>query len=75
MANIPSFGVCAILTAAALGVPTPCTPAPTGAWTPGSVSPVQMSGIPALLATDTLVCGVGGVIKVSSPGQATASAT
>lgn len=69
MVNIPPFGVCATLTAAALGVPTPCVPAPTGPWAPGSTSIAKIGNFPALLSTDTLTCGIGGVISVVNPGQ------
>jgi Domain of unknown function (DUF4280) len=68
-ANIPSFGTCSILTAAANGLPTPCTPTPARPWTPGSTMPVQISDRLALLSTDRLACGVGGVITIQDPGQ------
>ncbi|MGL4465345.1 MAG: PAAR-like protein, partial [Planctomycetia bacterium] len=32
--NIVPFITCKVLTAAALGVPTPCVPAPVGSWMP-----------------------------------------
>jgi hypothetical protein len=67
-ANIPPFGVCKVLTAAASGVPTPCAMIPTAPWAPGSV--VQtINGLPVLTAPATLVCGVGGVITIDEPGQ------
>jgi hypothetical protein len=66
--NIPSFGTCNILTAAALGVPTPCVPAPVGPWMPGSV--VQtINELPVLTMPATCQCGIGGVITVTEPGQ------
>ncbi len=70
MANVPPFGVCSILTAAALGVPTPCVPALPAPWTPGSAT-VKLGNFPALLNTDTLTCAIGGVITVVNPGQTT----
>jgi hypothetical protein len=71
MVNVPPFGVCATLTAAALGVPTPCVPAPTGPWAPGSTSIAKIGNLPALLNTDKLTCGIGGVISIVNPGQMT----
>ena len=68
MANIPPFGTCNILTAAALGVPTPCVPAPVGPWTPGSE--VQfINGLPVLTMPAMCQCGIGGVITITEPGQ------
>lgn len=65
--NIPSFGTCNILTAAALGVPTPCVPA-TMPWVPGSV--VQtINGLPVLTMPATCQCAIGGVITITEPGQ------
>jgi hypothetical protein len=68
--NIPSFGTCKVLTAAASGTPVPCTPAPTGPWLPGSTSRVDIGTYPALLSTDKLMCAVPGVITIQDPGQA-----
>jgi Domain of unknown function (DUF4280) len=68
-ANIPSFGTCSLLSAAASGTPTPCTPAPAGPWMPGSATQVQISDQLALLSTDRLTCGVGGVISIQDSGQ------
>lgn len=68
MVNIPPFGVCATLTAAALGVPTPCVPATPAPWAPGSAT-VKIGPFPALLNTDKLVCAVGGMISILYPGQ------
>jgi hypothetical protein len=67
--NIPPFGTCSVLTAAASGVPTPCVPAPAGPWTPGSKSNVKIGNQLALLATDKLNCTIAGVITVVDPGQ------
>jgi hypothetical protein len=71
MVNVPPLGVCATLTAAAMGVPTPCVPAPTGPWMPGSTSIVKIGNFQALLNTDKLMCGIGGMISVVNPGQMT----
>lgn len=66
--NIPSFGTCSVLTAAATGVPTPCVPVPTGCWTPGSL--VQtIDGLPVLTMPATVTCGVGGCISVLEAEQ------
>jgi hypothetical protein len=67
--NIPPFGTCKTLTAAASGTPTPCVPAPAGPWSPGSTSIVTVGTIPGLLNTDKLACTVGGMISVVEPGQ------
>lgn len=66
--NIPPFATCNVLTAAASGVPTPCVPAPTGPWTPGSEEQT-VNGLPLLIVPATLQCGVGGTITISEPGQ------
>jgi len=66
--NIPPFGTCNTLTAAASGVATPCVPATPGPWTPGSLA-VKVGNFPALLSTDTLTCAVGGAISIANPGQ------
>jgi Domain of unknown function (DUF4280) len=68
-ANIPPFGTCAVLTAAASGVPTPCAMIPAGPWLTGSTSQIKLGEQLALLATDKLNCGVPGVISVVDPGQ------
>jgi hypothetical protein len=80
MANIAPFAMClspsnpqvAAATAAALGVltPQPCIPAVTGPWTPGSPT-VLIGGQPALTNVCTCMCMWGGVISITSPGQAT----
>lgn len=67
--NIPPFGTCSILTAAASGTPTPCVPAPAGPWKPGSKSNVKVGNQLALMATDKLACTVAGLITVADPGQ------
>jgi hypothetical protein len=70
MVNITPFGTCKTLTAAASGVPTPCVPATTSPWAPGS-STVMIAKLPALRASDKLACSVGGMISIISPGQTT----
>jgi hypothetical protein len=67
--NVPPFGTCSVLTAAASGTPTPCVPAPAGPWAPGSKANVKLGKHLALLATDKLTCVVAGVITVIDPGQ------
>lgn len=76
--NIMPFGVCislanpavAAATAAALGVlvPMPCVPVPVGLWAPGAPT-VLMGGIPALGASNFLMCAWAGKISVSSSAQ------
>ena len=76
-AEVMPFGMCmslanpavAAATAAALGVltPMPCTPV-TSVWAPGS--PTMMLGsMPALNNTSMAICGFGGVVTISFPGQ------
>jgi hypothetical protein len=65
--NIPVFGTCKILTAAASGVPTPCVPATVAPWAPGSPT-VMVRGMPALNSTSKCVCTIGGMISIVSPG-------
>lgn len=67
IANIPPFGTCNVLTAAAAGVPTPCVPATTP-WTPGSPT-VMVRNMPALNSTSKCVCSIGGSISITSPGS------
>jgi hypothetical protein len=67
--NVPPFVTCNILTAAALGVPTPCVPAPVGPWSPGSVAQT-VNGLPLLITPAVLQCGIGGTITITEPGQA-----
>jgi len=76
-AEVMPFGMCmslanpavAAATAAALGVltPMPCTPV-TSVWAPGSPT-VMIGGMPALNNTSMAVCGFGGVVTISFPGQ------
>jgi hypothetical protein len=73
--NIPPFGTCSVLTAAASGTPTPCTPAPAGPWAPGSTSNIKIGSNAALLSTDTLQCTVPGLITIADPGQTTTQDT
>jgi hypothetical protein len=68
MVNIPPFGTCNVLTAAALGVPTPCVPAPTGPWMPGSLQ-AKIGNNAGLISTDTLMCAIPGLISIVDPGQ------
>ncbi len=65
--NIAPFGNCKILTAAALGVPTPCVPA-TVSWSPGSPT-VMIEDQPALTDSSVCVCSIGGVVKINDAGQ------
>jgi hypothetical protein len=67
-ANIPPFGTCTILTALALGVPTPCVPAPTGPWEPGSAIRT-ITSLPVLTMPATCTCGVGGIIEIADTPQ------
>lgn len=67
IANIPPFGTCNVLTAAALGVPTPCVPATAAPWAPGSPT-VMVRGMPALNSTSKCVCSIGGSISILNPG-------
>jgi hypothetical protein len=74
-ANIPPFGTCTLLTAAASGAPTPCAMIAAGPWSVGSTSQVKLGDQLALLSTDKLTCGVGGVISIVNPGQQKTSKT
>ena len=65
--NIPPFGTCNVLTAAASGVPTPCVPAVAAPWAPGSAT-VTLRGAPALNNTSKCVCSIGGSISITNPG-------
>ncbi len=62
IANIPPFGVCAILHG-------PCVPATTP-WTPGCPI-VMINNFPALNDSSVCNCSIGGVIKITFPGQTT----
>ena len=64
--NIPPFGTCNILTAAASGVPTPCVPAIVAPWTPGSPT-VMVRNFPALNNSSTCTCTIGGAISITNP--------
>jgi hypothetical protein len=78
IANIPPFGMCTSLanptvasaTAAALGVltPMPCVPNTMAPWVPGSPK-VLIGSYPALSNSSKLMCGYGGVITITAPGQ------
>jgi hypothetical protein len=68
MTNLPSFGTCNTLTAAAQGVPTPCALTPVGMWTPGSVVQ-KINNIAVLTQACTLTCGIGGVVTISNPNN------
>lgn len=79
MTNIPTFGMCGTLsnpvvaaaTAAKLGAftPAPCVPAVTAPWTPGA-SKVMINNQPALHTGCTAMCMWGGLITITSPGNA-----
>ena len=66
--NLPPFGTCNTLTAAASGVPTACALAPVGPWTPGSTK-TKIGGVSVLTKSSVLTCGVGGVVKIDDPGN------
>lgn len=80
MKNIMPFGMCscpanptvAAATTAALGVltPMPCIPVTPAPWITGSPT-FLIAGKPALNDTSTLMCVYGGVITITSAGQAT----
>ena len=72
LSNIPPFGTCKILTTTAQGVPTPCVPAPTGPWQPGSKIQ-KINGFAVLTKDSKCTCGIGGQISFDSPGQAMAN--
>jgi hypothetical protein len=67
IANIPPFGTCNVLTAAAAGVPTPCVPATAAPWTPGSPT-VMVRNMPALNNISKCTCTIGGMISITNPG-------
>jgi 1-acyl-sn-glycerol-3-phosphate acyltransferase len=73
MMNIMPFGTCNVLTAAALGVPTPCVPAVVAPWAPGSPT-VMVGKLPALTNTSKAVCTIGGAISINMAGQFTVNA-
>lgn len=72
--NIPPFGTCKTLTASASGVPTPCVPATVAPWAPGAIK-TMIGGKPALTQSCKLMCSVGGMISITSPGQTTVDVT
>ena len=84
LTNITTFGMCTTLTnpqvaaatSAAMGVltPMPCVPVITAPWMPGSTK-VMISGVPALTSESQCMCMWAGVVTISSPGQATVTAT
>ena len=79
LTNIPSFGMCgapanpavAAATAAKVGAftPAPCTPAVSTPWAPGAAQ-VKVGGQPALHQGCQAMCAWGGLITISSPGNA-----
>lgn len=78
--NIPPFGMCSSITnpevasatSAASGVLTPmaCVPVTPAPWAPGAPT-VLIGNMPALDSNSKLMCTWGGVIQITSPGQAT----
>ena len=80
MVNILPFAMCQspanptviAATAAALGVltPMPCIPMTVAPWTPGNPT-VMVANMPAINNSSMLTCNWGGMISISSPGQAT----
>jgi hypothetical protein len=50
-----------------VGATVPCTPVTPAPWAPGSPT-VIVNNFPALNATSTLQCMLGGVITVVNPG-------
>ena len=67
-ANLAGFGVCNILTDAAEGTPTTCSPVFVGTWLECSTK-VSLNGSPALLEGSTLACAVGGSISIVDPNN------
>jgi len=79
-ANVPPFGMCmslsnpqvaAATSAAGTFTPQPCQPV-LSPWTPGSPR-VTIGGVAVLDESSQCTCTWGGVVTVSSPGQAGAS--
>ena len=66
--NVPSFGTCSVLTAAASGVSTPCVPVTAAPWTPGSVIRT-ITDMAILTQESMLTCTVGGVISITEPNN------
>jgi len=79
LTNIPSFGMCgaianpavAAATAAKSGAftPAPCTPAVNTPWTPGATR-LKIGDRPALHQGCQAICAWGGLITISTPGNA-----
>lgn len=79
LTNIPSFGMCgsmanpavAAATAAKSGAftPAPCSPAVSTPWTPGAPQ-IKVGGQPVLHQGCQATCAWGGLITISSPGNA-----
>lgn len=65
--NIPTFGTCSVLTAAASGVSTPCNPI-TVTWLSTATSG-SLNSLPIATTDSMCICCVGGVITCSQPGQ------
>ncbi len=61
--NLATFGSCKVSGG-------PCTPATAAPWTAGSAKNVQANDHRLLMATDQLVCSVGGAISLMAPKQA-----
>lgn len=70
LTNLPTFGICSLLTAEAGGVSCPCVPATAGTWLTGATSQ-SIDDIPVLTETDTILCTIGGSITITDPGQTT----
>jgi len=62
MTNIGSMGSCKNKKN------SPCIPAPSGQWQQDK-SGLDIDGVPALLNTSIIPCGMGSVIKIVADGQ------
>jgi hypothetical protein len=71
MVNVSPFGQCRILTAAALGTPTPCVPFP-GFWKDTNNQFIS-GNRPTLLLSSYSMCTFGGRIQFKSSGQQVAT--
>jgi hypothetical protein len=60
--NVKPFGACLILGG-------PCVPVIPAPWSPGATGILLASPFPLLPADSILMCAVGGIIQVISPGQ------
>jgi hypothetical protein len=81
-ANLPMFACClspanplfvgGVVSMALGGAPAapPCTPIPTGPWSPPSLIST-IDGIPALLQSAIWTCGYAGVVQLLASGQTT----